>query len=81
MNAPSRSACSTVDRRRITWRTAAWAGGWLAFGALDGALNRRHDGSTLSETYRRLELPDWFTAGALFAGATVLADHLSRRRV
>jgi len=65
--------------RRFTWRTAAWVGGWTAFAFVDSALNARHDGSTLSETYRALELPDELTAGLLFGGAAALAIHLRQR--
>lgn len=65
--------------RRVTWRTVAWAGGWTAFGVGDFKLNARHDGSTVSETYRALGLPDWLTAGLLFGGAGVLYVHLRRR--
>jgi len=65
--------------RRVSWRTAAWVGGWAAFALVDSALNARHDGSTLSETYRALGLPDPLTAGLLFGGAAALTDHLKRR--
>ena len=65
--------------QRVTWRTAGWACGWTAFGLVDGRLNTRHDGSTLSEVYRALGLPDWLTAGLLFGGAAALAVHLRQR--
>lgn len=65
--------------RRLSGRTAAWLAFWATFGLVDGALNTRHDGSTLSETYRDLELPDWATAGLLFGGAAALTVHLKRR--
>ena len=66
------------------WKAAAcWVAGISALGLLDAHLNRRHDGSTLSEVTRLIFRTDTpvgravFTV-ALFGGAACYRRHICK---
>lgn len=65
----------------MTRKAAAWGGFWAAFGAADFALNRRHDGSTLSEVTRYVFHTDTPAGRAAFTAFLVGGGYLLHRHI